>query len=236
MKQIIAITVAALMSLSLQAAWNNAVQTGLGGNPVFTGSGVPLTVLASIRSNTLYTITSANAPGAPLVQEVWIKPDDVTCTLDFWVPTNTWTIASNGALATNIIWLTSTNKGMASNSVCVYQSGDTYQMTIALGSGALGALVYTNDAGQNGIAIFNTLTNYPLAGDKLYMMAKVATFTPLTMQNATNDVAAPWGNWWQVATRAGPLRFSGVIGYPLLTTLSYSNAAGLMINGVYQRR
>lgn len=239
-KRLIAVLglIAICFTAPLHAAWVDAYGFGDGGgSSFFSARGNTIGVVGSVISNTVYTIHGGPAAaGNPLVQSVFIKQDSVAGALEWWHATNTWTVASNGALATNIIWLTTTNTGMATNDLIVYQDSANSQLTL-IGGGATSAsgLFITNALGQCGVKVWNNVSNV-VAGAKLYKMTRIQSLTPLTMQNVTNDTPAPFGNWFQVATRAAPKQFYGRLGYPSLLTMSYSNSADINVDGIFKRR
>jgi len=237
-KIIFALSVLVCASTVHAASWNDAPGLGNSGNSVFSMSGVQQAVITSVRSNSVYIITSDSAAGSPSFDSVWVKPDLSGGALAFWSATNSWVCASNQPAGTNIIWLTTTNNAMASNDVLVLKTaGDVYQMLVVSGNATdATGLVYTNALGQVGIKVFTTPTNTITALDKVYKMAVRLSVDPLALQNVTNDVAAPWGQWWQVATRAAALQYVGEIGEPAMVSLTYSNAGGLFVSGRYLRR
>jgi hypothetical protein len=240
-KSLIALVLLIITAFALPsqaATWNTAPGHGDDGYGYFSASGVPLAVVASVKSNSTYVVVGGRAAlGAPLVQSVWVKPDFVSGTLDFYTSTNTWTCASNQPAGTNIIWLVGTNSGLATNDVLVLEHGDgTTQLLLLSGNATdAGGLVYSNSYAV-GVKVWNTPTNTITAGDKLHKMALRQSFEPLKLQNVTNDVAVPWGNWWQVATRAAPLQFYGNVGSPTAVVLTYSNAASIYVQGAFKRR
>ncbi len=223
------------------ANWNDSFGVGDGaGNGYFSASGVNLAVIASVRSNSLYVVLGGrSALGSPRINAgVFIKPDLTGCLLDWWTSTNTWTCASNQPAGTNIIWLTTTNLGLATNDVLVLEQQDGTEQVLILSGNAtdLAGLVYTNAAGYNGVKVFTTPTNTIAAGDTIHKMALKQQLLPFGLQNVTNDVAAPWGQWWGVSTRAFPLVYYGTVGKPSVLMLNYSNAAGLFVGGDFKRR
>jgi hypothetical protein len=222
------------------ATWND--QYGLGNNAddwLLSGSGVPFTVVQSVQSNSLYYITSAKASGAPRISSVWVKPDLTPGTLNWYTPTNTWTLASNATAGATTLWLTSTNSQMATNDLLVFQNvaSDAYQLLIVSGNATdARGTVSTNALGQVQVKVFNAISNAVVAGDKLYKMALQQSITPLSSQNITNDTAVAWGNWWQLATRAAPIQYGGRIGVPSALVMTFSNAAGMTVQGDYYVR
>src|SRR6266576_2206958 len=111
-KTILLLALAMLVGVGVHAAsWNDAFGIGGGGygSPGFSGSGQTLAVIPSVRSNTVYYITSATSPGAPFVERVSFKTDQLSATVDFWNPTNTLTIASNGSAGDTTLWLVASN-------------------------------------------------------------------------------------------------------------------------------
>jgi hypothetical protein len=247
MKKLLSIAAALLAVASVHAAsWNDAF--GIGGSaygsPVFAGSGQTLAVVQSVRSNTLYYVTSDSAPGAPTFNTIWIKPDLTGCLLDFWIPTNTLTVASNGAAGDTTIWLVASNATggnyttLATNDLLVYKgAGDVYQVVILSGTSTTSqGVVGSNSLGQVQIKLFNGLTNAPAVGDTIYKLARIQQFLPLTLHNMTNNLVSPWGTFWSLETDATPLRFSGKQGLPAVISLNFSNSSGLYVNGQYDRR
>lgn len=232
----------ALTSSASAATWNTPYGIGDGnGEGYFSASGVPFSVISSVRSNSVYCILGGpKALGSPLVQSIWIKPDLAAGTLDFFVPTNSWTCASNQPAGTNVIWLTSTNSGLATNDVCVIQHADgTAQMLVIGGNASSSGLLTTNSLGYNAVQSFNSVSNAIQPNDVLYKMALRRSITPFTLQNVTNDVAVQSGQWWQIATRAGAMTFNGVLGGPTLISMTGSNnttGGGLLLDGNYKRR
>lgn len=241
MKTLISLLVFAVSLFTANAAsWNDAYGLGDGeGSGYFSASGAPLAVVGSVQSNTVYvSLGGPSALGAPLVDSVWIKPDLTGCTLSLYVATNYWLCASNQPAGTNIVWLTSTNTGLSTNDLLVLQNSSGVSQLVILGGGSTdaGGLVYTNSSGYVGVKLWNTPTNSISANDKLYKLALRQQFTPLTFQNLTNDIVAPWGNWWAMATRSAPLKFYGSLGVPSVLALTYSNSAGILVNGSFARR
>lgn len=254
MKKILSFAVAMLVTAGLHAAsWNDAFGIGGSGNPVFAGSGQTLAVVTSVRSNSLYFVTSHNAPGAPVFENIAFRADTLSAAVELWVPTNTLTVASNGAAGDTTVWLVSSNTSggtyttLATNDVLVYASlaGPTYQTVILSGNATSAQGVVTSNAlGQVQIKLFNALTNAPAANDVIYKMARVQTFSPLTFAGMTNS--APYSNMtglgagqWvplQLSPTAPPITFSGNVGAPALVTMTFSNAAGLHVTGSYRRR
>lgn len=227
-------------SISFGANWNTPYGSGDGdGGGYFSATGIPFTAIPNVQSNTSYVVLGGpTSLGAPLFEQIWLKPDLVAGTLSFYVPTNTWTIGSNSVAGTNQIWLTSTNLGLATNDICVIQHGSgAAQMVIVGGSASSSGLVATNAAGYNLVNLFNNITNAVTVGDKLYKMAlRSPALTPVSMQNVTNDLPVQTGQWWMIATRAAPLKIYGTVGYPNLLALTYSNSAGLFTSGSFARR
>lgn len=218
---------------SRAADWNQAY--GMGNNSddwLFSGCGVPFTVVTSVHSNANYYITSAKASGAPRIETIWLKTDLGAATLKLYTPTNVWTCASNQPAGTNIIWLTETNSSMATNDVLVFRdvASDSYQMLIVSGNATdYAGTVYTNASGYVGIKVFNTPTNTIEAGDIIYKMAVVNNFTPLAMGIMTNQINAVvgdhFGQWLKFGTKEAGFSFRGPQGLPLLTVITASNAA-----------
>lgn len=207
------------------------------------GSGVLLSVVASVHSNALYYITSADNSGAAQLENVWIRNDFVSGTLNWYVATNTYTCASNQPAGTNIIWLTSTNSGLATNDLLILEGegADSYQLLLLSGNATdAGGLVYTNAAGYNAVKVWNTPTNTIVSGDKLHKLARVSTFTPLGMGVITNQInAVPgdhFGQWLRFGSKENPIRFKAKIGQPAAVVMTFSNAAGLKVEGEYFRR
>lgn len=245
-KLVSAVAVLLMATFSLSAAsWNDAFGIGGGayGSPVFSGSGQTLSVVTSVRSNTVYYITSASAPGAPVFESIWIKPDLTGCVLDFWQPTNTLTVASNGTAGDTTVWLNASNTvggaytTLATNDLLVYRgANDVYQLVVLSGNATSSQGVVTSNAlKQVQIKFFNGLTNAPAVGDTIYKLARIQQFTPLSFHDMTNSVLSPWGNFWPLESESALLRFSGVPGLPAVITLNGSNAPGLYVNGRYVR-
>lgn len=245
MKKLLSIACAVLACVSVHAAsWNDNFGLGNSGNSAFSIGGAPLSVITSVRSNSVYVVTSDSANGAPSFDSVWIKPDLTGCSLDFWTATNSLTVASNGAAGDTTVWLVASNltggayTTLATNDLLVYKgAGDTYQVVVLSGNATSSqGVVTSNSLGQVQIKLFNALSNAPAAGDKIYKMAARFSVNPFTLQNVTNDVAVPWGQWWQLSTRAAPLRLVGEIGEPSVISLTVSNSGGLFTSGSYIRR
>lgn len=257
-----ALTAVTLLSIALPIAsppeakaattWNAAYGMGNSADGAyFTGNGVPLAVVASVQSNSLYYITSAFASGAPNIDQVLLKADTIAATLNFYQATQTFNIASNIAAGDTSLWLAGTNSGLATNDLLALQDqNDSYQLLI-LGGGATTAsgLISTNAAGYNQIKFWNAISNAATAtasggapASKLYKLTRVATFTPLAITTLTNGTGISTflsqGQWLPLApTPAGPfIGFRGPRGFPTATVLTYSNAAGLMVNGEYKVR
>src|SRR5262245_11650712 len=243
MKKFFAIVLLSLLALagSLRAAtWNDSYGMGKNANDwLISGAGVPLAVISSVQSNSLYYITSAKSDGAPRISQIWIKPDLTAGTLGFYIATNLLTLASNQPAGTNILWIAGTNAVLATNDLLVLQNvaSDSYQLLV-LGGGSTTAtgLAYTNAAGYTGVKLWTTPTNTIVAGDRLWKLALVQSITPLAIQNFTNDLVAPWGNFWPLNTRATTLAFGGRLGIPSAIVMTYSNSAGLLLNGDYYVR
>lgn len=235
-----ALCAVALVNAATAATWNDAYGMGNNANDwLISGSGVDTAVVQSVHSNALYYITSAKSDGAPRISSVLIKPDSTPGTLKWYQATNVWTIGSNETAGATAAWLVGTNAGMATNDILVLQhvQSDSYQFNIVSGNATSATgLISTNAAGYNRIKLFNTVSNAITAGDKLWKMTATQTLTPLSLQNVTNDVAAPWGNWWALATRNGPITYGGAIGKPGLLVLTFSNSAGLFVQGDYYVR
>lgn len=241
------ILVAALFAIALAvitlpasaATWNDGPGIGDNGDGYFSASGVPMSVIQSVRSNTTYVIVGGErSVGAPLVQSITVKPDFVTGALEFWVPTNYWTTASNQPAGTNIIWLASTNSGLATNDLLILEDVDGTAQLLVLSGNATdsGGLVYTNGAGYNAVKVFTTPTNTITAGSKLWKLARRKTLTPLALHAITNDLVAPWNNYWGLAGRNWTVTFAGEVGKPAAITMTYSNAADIQVDGVLKKR
>jgi hypothetical protein len=227
------------------ATWNSYYGQGnLGDDPLFSQAGVPLSVITSVQSNSLYAITSAAVSGAARLRSILVKTDQTNATFKFYVATNTYTIASNAALATNILWITSTNQGIATNDLFVYRdvANDSYQLLIVSGNATdAGGLVYTNASGYNAIKFFTTPTNAPAAGDLLYQMRPQLTLTPCAETRVVANLTtapAPMYQWLQLndISPSWPLDLSAKVGLPSLSVLTISNAGGLFISGEYFKR
>jgi hypothetical protein len=257
MKKILTLAAALLVAASTHAAsWNDAFGIGGSGSAVFSGSGQTLSVLQSVRSNSLYYITSHNAPGAPVYDSILFKSDLIAGTIDFWVPTNALTVASNGAAGDTTVWLVSSNLSggnyttLATNDVLVYTSltGPTYQMVVLSGNATSSqGVVTSNSLSQVQIKLFNALTNAPAAGDVIYKMARVQQFTPMGFAGLTNlfsfwaygtNTVGAINQWLPLAPtlQSPPITFTGPVGAPSLVTSTFSNSAGLFVQGHYQKR
>jgi hypothetical protein len=213
----------------------------------FTGAGIPLAVVQSVQSNSFYFITSPKAAGSPTIDGVIFKTDTLAGTVRYYVATNSWLIASNSpnisGASSNILWLQSTNAGLSTNDILVHQDvlNDTLQMTILSGNATDSAgLVYTNALGECAIKIFNTITNLPLRGDKIWKMTLVESWTPLGIASLTNSAIyvtniSPVTPFWPLALSAtGPyIRFSGPQSVPTMLVLTCSNTASLHVEGNY---
>ncbi len=207
------------------------------------GSGVNLAVIPSVQSNSLWYVTSAHSAGAPRIDNIWFRNDFLSGTLNYYIATNFWTCSSNQPAGTNILWLSTTNSGLATNDLLVLQNTiqDSYQL-IVLGGGATdgASLVYTNALGENGVKLWNTPTNIVSVGDKLWKLARVQTFTPLGMGLVTNQISAVTGDhfqqWLKLGGKELPLQFRGRTGIPSAVVMTYSNTAGLFVTGDYYVR
>jgi hypothetical protein len=233
------IALALIVSAANAATWNKATGNGDDGYGYFSAAGIPLTVIGSVRSNTVYTVVGSRAAlGAPLVDSIWVKTDLAAAALEFWVPTNTWTCASNQPAGTNQIWLTTTNAGLATNDLLVLEHQDGTAQLLVLGGGTTDAagLVGSNSLAQTLVKFWTTPTNAITAGDKLHKLALRSSFEPLKMHAITNTVGTPFGNWLAMAHQNVPLKLYGNIGLPVVVSLSYSNAASLKTDGVLKRR
>lgn len=209
------------------AVWSDGYGMGsLNDEYLIGGSGVNLAVVPSVVSNRSYFITSAANSGAPRITDVLLRSDLTGATLDFYIATNQWQIASNGALGTNIIWLTSTNSALNTNDVLIYRSvqSDGYQCVLISGNATdAGGLVYTNALGQNAIKLWNNVTNYPAAGDIIYKMRLLASI-PVQSGFVTNALpASPWVDTLRLTTA-----LHGKVASPALLSLTYSNAGTLV--------
>lgn len=231
----------ALVGMSANAAtWNTPSGNGaISGAGYFSAAGVPFSTIGSVQSNQVYCVLGgAISLGSPLVEQIWVKDDLAAATLDFYVPTNSWTVISN-SVATNQIWTSATNNGagLATNDIIVLQHGDGTSQLLIIGSGTLASgVTETNGNGQNLIKFYNTTTNAVAVGDVLHKMALRQSFTPLTLQNVTNDVPVATSQWFMLSTRAAPLKYYGVLGQPNLIRLTYGAAGSLFVSGTYSRR
>ena len=244
---ILAIALLACLPAS-SATWNDAYGQGANADDsLISAAGIPLAVIQSVQSNSVYHITSAKASGNPRIDSVWIKPDLTGCTVRWYTATNFWTIGSNETAGATTVWLNSTNSGMATNDLVVvhHTSSDSYQLAVISGNAtSASGLVSTNAAGYNQIKLFNTVSNaitgannaLGVPGDRIWKLALIRSITPFTLQNVTNDVAAPWGNWWALSVKGNPLSFGGPVGKPSALVLTYSNAAEIAISGDYYVR
>lgn len=252
-----AVMIAAMFNLSSYAAsWNDFYGIGGGayGSKMFSGSGVPLAVIPSVRSNTLYYVTSDSGPGAPTVESATFKVDQLAATVDFWRATNVLTVTSNGSAGDTLIWLVASNATggdyttLATNDVLAYKgAGDVYQLVVLSGNATSSqGVVTSNSLMETQIKLFTGLSNAPAVGDKIYKLAKQATFTPLAFTLLTNEISflaygtntiTPCNQWLPLALspRGRAISFRGAAGWPIAVTLSYSNAAGLYVEGNYQR-
>lgn len=222
------------------ADWNNAYGMG---NPAddwaFSGTGVPLSVVPGVQSNAVYYVTSASSSGIASVRNVWFKNDTLS-SLNWYVSTNSWQCASNQPAGTNLLWLSTTNSGLATNDILVLQSraSDSYQLLVLSGNATSSSgLVATNALGQNLIKVFNTPSNTITAGDTIHKMALVASFTPLSMGVVTNQINAVPGDhvnqWLKFGGKETVIPFRARFGLPALMVLNTSNSAGLYLEGEY---
>lgn len=215
------------------ASWNSGYGMGnYSDDWLFGGAGVPLAVVASVQSNSLYYITSAAASGAPQIQGVWFKSDTLSSTLDYYIATNTYTVFSNSLVTgTNLISLDSTN-GLGNGDILVLRTlaDDNYQF-----------LINSNSSSSN-LIVMQFTTNALAVGDKVYKMTKVQTFDPLKMASVTNQfgaiagVSGGVGQWWSFPSLNNPMIFQSKIGLPSMLVLTYSNAASLQVFGQYLPR
>ncbi len=246
---IFALSVLVCASQVHAASWNDATGIGNSGNSIFSMQGAQFTVIPSVRSNTHYVVTSDSAAGAASFDSILIRPDDTAGKLEGWTATNTFLVASNGSAGDSNVWLVASNTtggtytALATNDVLVYRgANDVYQMVVLCGSATGSQGVITSNAlGQVQIKLWNNLTNAPVAGDKIYKMVPRLSLIPFTLQNVTNDVAAPWSQYWFLATRASPFTFVGEIGEPAMLSMSLSNGLyagtnGIFVSGRYVRR
>jgi len=247
MKRIISVlTIVATLAIGTvtarAATWNNVFGIGNPGGQDLTigGAGALLSVVPSVRSNTIYHVTSASGQGAPFIDRVWLQNDFVSGNVDFLVGTNSWVCASNQPAGTNIIWLTATNNAMATNDVLVLQTvgSDSYQILLVSGNAtdAFGT-VYSNALGQVGFKVWNTPTNTISRGDIIWKMALQQRFTPLSMGSVTNQIlpipAVHFGDWVVLGPKENPIKFTGRSGVPSAIMMSYSNAADMQIVGQF---
>lgn len=240
-----AIAAVALVTFANAAGWNDSYGMGdRGGEGYFSASGAPLAVVGSVRSNSVYVaIGGPNTFGSPLFQSIWVNTDLATGTLDFWGATNVWTCASNQPAGTNIIWITTNSASgpasiLATNDVLVLQnaSGASQVLLISGNATDLSGVVYSNSTGV-GIKVFQTPTNTITAGDKIYKMARRATFTPLAIPAWTNGIAgAGVGAYIPAGSSADTLKFYGDVGEPSVVSLSYAASGSLYVSGVLKRR
>lgn len=217
---------------SAQAAtWNDL--HGMGGDDAaFGGCGAPIAVVTSVHSNALYWIANGNA-GATCWERVLVKSDLPGFAVDFYVATNSWLLASNQMAGTNILWLSTTNAGLATNDLLAY-AGAALQLTILSGNATDAAgLVTTNALGQCAVKIFNPLTNAVTAGEAILKLARVQRFNPLSDHAITNKVISPLGNWLNLSDlyNGQSINLQAKAGQLSAIVMTYSNAAGLQIAG-----
>lgn len=237
MKNLIISALLAFATVAGAATWNTS--RGMG-NPqddwLIYGSGTPIGVQGSVTSNGLYYITSAKASGQAVLDKVVIDTDTLVATLEWYIPTNTWTVAATEGCGTNQIWVTSTNLTMATNDIFVLRSvsSDSYQLLVLGGHTTASGIVRTNGA-YNQVQFFQTTTNIPTAGDILYKMAKVQSYIPNAMGNVTNSTPVPF-NAYVFASGYHPFKFAAPLGAPgllWLNTCSNLSVCDLNVSGEY---
>jgi hypothetical protein len=252
--KILAALAACALTLSASAAsWNDAfgIAGGAYGSPGFSGAGQTYAVQGSVRSNTVYYVTSANGGGAPVYESITFKTDTLATTLDFWLPTNVLTIASNGSAGDTTIWLAASNTvggdytTLATNDLLIVQSGDVHQLAILSGNATSSQGVVTSNAlKQTQIKIFGGLTNAPVAGGKVYKLARIQQWSPMAFAALTNQFAfqstnaiTPVGQFLPLAFSmySDPIQFWGWAGYPSAVTMTFSNAGSIYVKGAYRR-